>query len=202
MAGAALESETNHSAQRVERSERQITKSDDIDLSSQHGLGACDLKDVRLCAATSGMPSDFPQLVLQDTGREAGQNAPSSGDKGADKTAKPGEITSSAEDKSANSPERKDAEEFQKRFGDNPNSPEAMAWIEQKIREHAKQEAKELDKSGERRGVDVAGEAGDSYSQDLLLHILDGNPNFNSDNVLLLMHSLRGGAQERVTSPK
>lgn len=86
-------------------------------------------------------------------------------------------------DKMAGSAEYKDAEEFHKKFGNNPNSPEAIAWIEHKIQEQSTKEAKEEEEKAERRGLAAVGEPGYFYAQALLLHIAARHPNFNPNNV-------------------
>ncbi|MBS1994988.1 MAG: hypothetical protein JSS86_01700, partial [Cyanobacteria bacterium SZAS LIN-2] len=60
-----------------------------------------------------------------------------------DGTTNDGGYSKEVQEKLDNRPEVKDAQEFQRKFGKNPNSPEAIAWLQQKIGEHVDQEVKE-----------------------------------------------------------
>lgn len=92
-------------------------------------------------------------------------------------------LSQTAIDKMTGTAEHRDAEEFHKKFGSNPNSPEAIAWIEQKIQQQATKEAKEAEEKAERSGLAPVGDAGYFYAQALLLHIAARHPNFNANNV-------------------
>lgn len=87
-------------------------------------------------------------------------------------------------DKLLNRQEEKDAEEFDKRFGRNPNSPEAVAWLQQRILKQADDEAHEAisqDQNG--NGLTHPRACGLRYGQTLLLSISARNHNFNAGNV-------------------
>lgn len=171
-------------------------------------LSSFSLQDMRDCTKKGGLPEGFPlsSSLLSDAqirdeigiGKLAadGLVANAKSESSVSGTLKTGgsdnlpgqpaeakDVSHSGWDKVMNTDEVKDAQEFQKKFGDNPNSPEAIAWIEKKIREHAQAEAKESEESAERRGLAPVGDAGYSYGQMLLLHISAQNTNFNPDNV-------------------
>jgi hypothetical protein len=84
---------------------------------------------------------------------------------------RPADAPGTGMDKLMNTDEMKDAQEFKQKFGRNPNSPEAISWLEQKIREHAEKEAKGLHNAGEQDGLTHAGDAGLGYGTGLLLQV-------------------------------
>lgn len=86
-------------------------------------------------------------------------------------------------EKVMNQPYIQDATEFQKRFGQNPNSPEAIAWLEKKMQERIHEEAKQSEDNSERRGLAAVGEPGLGYGQMLLGMIGAQCKNFNPNNI-------------------
>jgi len=95
-----------------------------------------------------------------------------------------------------NRQEEKDAEEFDKKFGKNPNSPEAVAWVKRKIEEHANSEADQAfgrDEKG--NGVLHPKDCGFQYGQALLLAISAKNHTFKAENVSWSYFQYGAGSQ-------
>lgn len=153
------------------------------------GIGASkDLATLSEMTFTDPFGQKVDASLEKDSTREKSDNRASTKEAGdydplSSEALKSAGLSQTAIDKMTGTAEYRDADEFHKKFGNNPNSPEAIAWIEQKIQQQATKEAKEAEEKAERSGLAPAGDAGYFYAQGLLLHIAARHPNFNANNV-------------------